>query len=1842
MLQNRSRLLEATMRNVPKLKELNYTQWKNVITNSIKNAKLWEYIDGSIQQPPEESSIDLATYFDEAGAVRNAILGSLESGAQKYIEEALDPRDAWLSLEKKYLTAEADADAKLASVEKQLSDLKLEEGGDMVEHIAEFCRMRCQLHGSRFALDDPASVSMLYRSLPSSYRHSVLTPEGTEMKGFEPEVRIDDTPPAPTEDYTNWGVPEDIRSFGLTGDKNPLLEERAAVTCRDCLLKDHKAGTPECPQYEWRKELWGMESKDVSIGTRNLGKASSSEGPLLINAKRLCYEFSEPIKVILSFDELGLKPDLRQKLHRSPFAVQQCAILPITYGRNVFAQAPSGSGKTTALAVSILQLIDATLPCAQALVFISADANFQKVLENLKPSSVRSYLCYSSNPITSIGSLSGINEHHIFVGTPENLLALISRKVINLRKLKIVALDDLDKLVEAGMESQILEVYRHVPPLAQVVASSTTYSFSIAKAVTKLLADPLQITVNRDEGLSIGTHFYVTVPVEQKPDALRASFAALGTDGVVVLCRDSSKISEYPWDETCRCCYLENSEWYKDAIRDFTNQQWRIRERYSNNYSNYGYSYDLPHDPVTNVALVATDPAFSAARVDLLNTGNPIVHYDIPNNIEDYVKRLWEWRISDSGRSHLVISFVTTNELHIIQDLEQYYGFHVSGSAFSRASLAETEKPMSPVSNAAPTTPSREMGPLMSKSSSRTSALSAGKQELAEWVNSRLPATHPLGEDLSTSMSSGSILFRLAESIKEVDSGVSDSLFDVLLDNDVRNGNAEKIAQLELVRVLKSWDEKRRTSGKTKSSVTSRPIERTHREPPYSLFGWHERASWEAEGSLERLRKFQRELKTRTNEYKAHYNAPPSPENSSLEEPNHILETERELLNKRSRLPNFVGKLTTAPPVVASPTVLPPNLKSELVPIPGPSTTLEEEQPFLSRAEASFEIAPGRNSEGTPATGGSPWPWLDFIRDDDELVKFKPGPIPKMYLNTLKRDETSLSKTGQSTDIVQSSQMTSLDMFQCLINHGCDDLTNLICPEKYSSCRVAEGAFGDIWKGELQDGTAVAVKVLRFALVSDSGGKNLKRMVREIYAWSKLDHENVHKLLGMTIMEGRLGMVSKWMSQGNLRDYLDRNTSLNRYELCVQITKGVEYIHRKGMVHGDIKASNILVSADGVLKLTDFDHSLISECSLMFTATTRVGGGTPRWMAPELFHETSHQSTRPADIYALGMTFLEVITGAIPYSQCINDPQVILKVVQKIFPERSLEHFADDTLGNSTWRLLTRCWDHDPISRPTAQVVLISISMLLSPLMGESVESLHSELQTNHPASPTRPPNNSSIDPNPSPHRLPPFRSASPGISSNVSIVRSSSPAIRSASPAPAPSTASLPTPVTPTLNRSPSSSPSPSIRSCASSRNVDWRLSPPFLPPTNDLPALPNHMNGSSARIYTPSIALKELSNAPSRKYTNATIGLPSPATSASGTAPAPTTSLSPTSIRFRQPSTGSDAATPTSNPPTISAPFSQTPATQWTVPQVIAWLQSRGFDTEIQRAFQDNDITGDVLIELDGSALRDELGILGFGERMRLLKQIGELKREDDKLKAKDRLSIFRSALGKGRKPAPRYHPSETEIAPPEERSHLSLSRLYMGGGSQRKSKVPPSTENEARKRNISGPVGPLRSASPAGDFNNHPQHSARAISAVINRDLGAGALALDQIGEPDYSGWMRKKGDRYNYWKLSYKVIADENVNPGRYGFRIVHDTAKQHFFSSEQQGVIREWIRALMKITILRNYNDPVRSSCNDPTIPIAIAQQMDPAPRPPSPSDREAAQRGVMKIQTNSHRTAHAF
>ncbi|KAI0941212.1 hypothetical protein AcV7_002842 [Taiwanofungus camphoratus] len=187
--------------------------------------------------------------------------------------------------------------------------------------------------------------------------------------------------------------------------------------------------------------------------------------------------------------------------------------------------------------------------------------------------------------------------------------------------------------------------------------------------------------------------------------------------------------------------------------------------------------------------------------------------------------------------------------------------------------------------------------------------------------------------------------------------------------------------------------------------------------------------------------------------------------------------------------------------------------------------------------------------------------------------------------------------------------------------------------------------------------------------------------------------------------------------------------------------------------------------------------------------------------------------------------------------------------------------------------------------------------------------------------------------------------------------------------------------------------------------------------------------------------------------------------------------------------------------------------------------------------------------------------------------------------------------------------------------------------------------------------------RTTSMAADLSKGEALAASQLVAGAPR-LKVGQSIMEQIGTPDHEGWMRKKGERYNTWKTryfvlkgphlyylrnnsksetkikgyinisGYKVVADENVDPGRYGFRITHDTDKTHYFSSEEQGVIREWMKALMKATISRDYTDLVVSSCNIPTIPLTVAQAMNPAPRPPSPTARAATQRAMRPENPN--------
>ncbi|QRV90237.1 hypothetical protein RhiJN_18255 [Ceratobasidium sp. AG-Ba] len=267
---------------------------------------------------------------------------------------------------------------------------------------------------------------------------------------------------------------------------------------------------------------------------------------------------------------------------------------------------------------------------------------------------------------------------------------------------------------------------------------------------------------------------------------------------------------------------------------------------------------------------------------------------------------------------------------------------------------------------------------------------------------------------------------------------------------------------------------------------------------------------------------------------------------------------------------------------------------------------------------------------------------------------------------------------------------------------GCADLTNQLDISTSSLYLISSGGFGDIYRCKLKDGAEVAVKTIRFYNDSlDRNPNNFKHAARELHTWSKCWHPNVQRLLGLAMFRDQIGMITKWEWNGSLPHYLEQNPKMDRCILSVQVCEGLFYLHESRVVHGDLKAANILVSEHGVPQLADFGNATLQECTLQFSTSSTNAIVSTRWAAPELFQGTT--CSIPADIYALGMTILEIITGQVPWVG--RSEYAIMHAVMnnRACPERPQVYIpATSTHGEALWRLLKSCWNFEPTRRPSA------------------------------------------------------------------------------------------------------------------------------------------------------------------------------------------------------------------------------------------------------------------------------------------------------------------------------------------------------------------------------------------------------------------------------------------------------------------------------------------------------------------------------------------------------------
>ncbi|XP_016464976.1 mitogen-activated protein kinase kinase kinase NPK1-like [Nicotiana tabacum] len=199
------------------------------------------------------------------------------------------------------------------------------------------------------------------------------------------------------------------------------------------------------------------------------------------------------------------------------------------------------------------------------------------------------------------------------------------------------------------------------------------------------------------------------------------------------------------------------------------------------------------------------------------------------------------------------------------------------------------------------------------------------------------------------------------------------------------------------------------------------------------------------------------------------------------------------------------------------------------------------------------------------------------------------------------------------------------------------------------------GAFGQVYMGmNLDSGELLAVKQVLIAANSASKEKaqsHVKELEEEVKLLKNLSHPHIVRYLGTVREEDTLNILLEFVPGGSISSLLGKFGSFPEPVIRTytkQLLLGLDYLHKNGIMHRDIKGANILVDNKGCIKLADFGASK-KVVELATISGAKSMKGTPYWMAPEVIRQTGHSFS--ADIWSVGCTVIEMTTGKPPWSQ---------------------------------------------------------------------------------------------------------------------------------------------------------------------------------------------------------------------------------------------------------------------------------------------------------------------------------------------------------------------------------------------------------------------------------------------------------------------------------------------------------------------------------------------------------------------------------------------------------------
>ena len=236
---------------------------------------------------------------------------------------------------------------------------------------------------------------------------------------------------------------------------------------------------------------------------------------------------------------------------------------------------------------------------------------------------------------------------------------------------------------------------------------------------------------------------------------------------------------------------------------------------------------------------------------------------------------------------------------------------------------------------------------------------------------------------------------------------------------------------------------------------------------------------------------------------------------------------------------------------------------------------------------------------------------------------------------------------------------------------------------------LGRGGMGVVYKGHEESlNRFVAIKVLGDHLTAEP--EFLSRFIREARAAAGLSHPNVIQIFFIGEDQGRHYFVMEYVSGSSVQSLIRREGRIGNpraAQIILQAAHGLAAAHDQGIYHRDIKPANLMLDTRGVLKIADFGLALPTEAQTRLTAAGKIMG-TPGYLSPEhcLGQEVDHR----ADIYALGITYYEMLTGSMPFRG--DSPIALLRAILQDDPPdiRQLNPEVDDDSRRILMKMLEK------------------------------------------------------------------------------------------------------------------------------------------------------------------------------------------------------------------------------------------------------------------------------------------------------------------------------------------------------------------------------------------------------------------------------------------------------------------------------------------------------------------------------------------------------------------------